>query len=588
MTALLIAQAASAPAEPSADEAPLSDEELALVAALTTTTAPLHAMPRSPLVPGARGSRLSATLARTTAEALDNLPTLFRTYRGRDRLTLWRDGVRLPLTHGFQRLQDGWLMLDPGTVEDAIWDSGPGLGAHLTLDAPPPPRDGWQANVTALARSADRGLGARGRVGFGNSRRGVVVGGRAETLPTTRLQTSEQATNGDRLGQQYALFFRAVEVQPKLTVGVDWLRREDAQVKGPRPQEQARVEHAVAFARLEGAWGQAVVAYLRDEIAGSNPRSTDRAQVSAEGRWSLGRGFSLALGAAGHFDAQRFAAVSGTAIRAEPWLAAMFARFGYRVRLEGRALWGSVSTSADADLDGLQPTFRLEAAGPFGAGFGWRIAFGRDAHLPQPWNLPTTGRRDALETSWHGELGPTWFGKVGFARLTGFAQRIDNFWPRAAVVINDRQSGRIDVIGVEAEWGLRVWRGLEIQAGAGWAEDDVKDPAFIVTRPASANLRGAAAVRYQFSSRSAFVEAHLRWLTSTISTRTRQPSTSTGDSPVRLGLSGGVDLGGGFSLLATIVNVVDAYYDDPSIDRDQVGLDARVAVTYAPLTGARP
>ena len=353
-------------------DGPLSDEELALLAALTSTTPEPEPAP-TPTAGAFRGTVVEATLARNLAHAFDGLPTLFRSYRGSDRLTLIRDGVRLPITHGPFRLQDGWLMLAPHAVRGIEWDAqdgahGPDLGAVIAVPGPSVADDGCGSAVHGVARSADRGVGLIANLGCGGPKYGAVVAGRFETLPTNRLQSDDaDAVEGDRLGEQWSVHGRAEVKNAGLTFGADWTRRSTSVIRGPRAQTQPTIDHGLAFARYHGRNATVLAAYLRDSV--DDVRSTDRYQVRADTSWSLTDRWQLGGGAWGQGTDQQFSLLDGRAFQVEPWLALGYESERLQVRLTGRFLWGRV-TAAEAAVDAAEPLFRLHAAGAFTAGLG--------------------------------------------------------------------------------------------------------------------------------------------------------------------------------------------------------------------------
>ena len=571
------------------EAAPLSEEELALVAALTSSVAdPQPSSPRARST--GEHSKTARPLARNTAHALDSLPGLFRSYRGRDRLTLVRDGVRLPATHSRARLQDGWLMLDPAAVGRLLWqpttEDGAGLGGVLTLDGPQAGHGRPRAALQAVARSADRGLGVRAGLGYEHANRSLFAGGRIESLPDLRFRSNDGAETGDRLGQQWSVYLRATENTPGLTVGLDWTRRDGGEVRDTSSLQHRRIDHGLAFGRWAGSWGQILVAYLRDDfVSGDQSPQTDRAthrgQARLSGRWALSEHWHLSADVWGQLDDQRFAEVTGDSIRVEPALSTRYENGRFRLRVTGKFLWGRVQ-AFDRRVEATEPFFQVEAVGPFAGGFGWYAAIERGAHLPQPWHIPSTGGPTAVETSWTAELGPTWTSEFGALRLVAFGHRVRHYWPRAVIALEDRTSGQFDVLGLEAQVKLQPTRGLVVEVVAGWADDQIDDTALAAIRPATAQIRGVASLRYEFAEQRGFVEAHGRWVTDSLSIRDADRTDLTAAAPIRAGVMGGIRLGSLIALSLAIENVFDLNYDDPIIGGDQTGLDARIALTVTP------
>ncbi len=577
----------AAPVDPpfAPEAAPLTEEELALLAALTSSVAVPSEERGERDLDSAFSDHLPPTLARNVAQALDSLPTLFRTFRGRDRFILTRDGIRLPATHGSERLQDGWLGLAPTVVGEARWRTAqpPGaLGAQLDLDGPVPSIDGWAGTVSAVTRSADRSLTAHALVGGGAPRRGIIVGGHFQTLPTLRLQSDDGAEDGDRLGEQWSAYLRAFEFDRRLSLGFDWNRRQSSRIGGPNPQRQERIDHGLAYLRWSDTHLEVQLGYLRDEFVDDRPRATHRFQGRAESRIEVSERWRLSFGIFGQIDEQTFASDDGRMRRAEPWVGASYSHRRLNVRLRARLLWGSVSSSSGARVESLRPTFVFEADGPVAGGLGWRLAARRGAFVPQSWHLPAIDADLPEETSWTAEVGPTWTGRFGALRLLGFFQRVDDLWPRAALVSTDRNALRNEVLGVEAQLQLRPTSNLDISVAAGWAEElRGGDSTLDAELPATANLRGLVSIRYDFGSDRGFIEAHARWMTDPLRVWSSASSGSDPGAPIRLGIMGGARLDYGLSVALSVENVIDEPFDDPAIDRDQVGLDARIALIYA-------
>ena len=585
---LLVAFCAAAPS----DEDPLSDDDLALVEALTSSAA-TGMMEDEVLVADEEPSQ---TLGRTAAQALESLPNILNSYRAGEILALRLDGVRLPFTHAAGRLRDGWLTIDPGAIGQLEWRAAagsrsPGLGAALALSGRQPPRNGGTTSLRLLTRSADGGVGFNARAGYGDERRGIVAVGRFETLPTLRQSATEDQALGDRLGEQWSVQMRATEIDPGLSVGVDWARRQNSRLSAAPTTRQARVDHGLAFFSAGGDWGHAIVAYLTDEVVGDSARSTDRAQADAALSWALTEALRLRVAGFGRYDDQGFIDSNGTSrrgesYRAEPAIGLHASWSRLRVDLVGRWLWGRTTSDGLDTVDASEPLLFLEASGPLGVGFGWRAAVHRSAHLPQPWNLDTSNATRP-ETSWTAELGPTFVVNDARIGVTVFAQQVRNHWSRAALVRPQQTPRRFRLLGVETEVVWSPVERLELAATAAWASGDSSEPPTAL-RPTTSQVRGFFRTRYTFSGGLGFAQAHGRFITGPVGSRDFSGPDLGLASPVRVGLMGEVRLGPHVTISVSVDNVLDLDYDDPLVVGDRIGLDARLAVTLTPFSAERP
>ncbi|MEO1335544.1 MAG: TonB-dependent receptor, partial [Myxococcota bacterium] len=321
-----------------------------------------------------------------------------------------------------------------------------------------------------------------------------------------------------------------------------------------------------------------------DELQGVGSTSTDRAQATLRSAWTLFPSLSLNTGIWAQYDDQTFADRKGASLRAEPWLSLLFSAGGFDVELTGKVLAGFVSVDDARQIEGVRPQAAIVASGPFAGGLGWLIALQLNSHLPQPWNIPSiVERASSFETSWGASAGPVWRSDRSELKASVFYQRVSDYWARPVVAIS-RDTGRFDVFGVEVDARWRPLKTLDLRIGLAWAEDILEDTNLEPVRPAGALLRGLASIRYAFAQRG-FVEIHARWITDALPLGDQPRLNIEAGAPVRVGLIGGVELGHGLSLSVAVENVLDVAYDDPVIDRDQVGLDARLALTFS---GGRP
>ena len=86
-------------------------------------------------------------------------------------------------------------------------------------------------------------------------------------------------------------------------------------------------------------------------------------------------------------------------------------------------------------------------------------------------------------------------------------------------------------------------------------------------------------IRYGFAEERGFIEGHARWITDPIVLRDSSSEGLDIDTPFRVGLMAGYRLSDHLRVSVAVENVLDMSYDDPEVDRDEVGVDARVAVS---------
>ncbi|MCK6547946.1 TonB-dependent receptor [Myxococcota bacterium] len=622
-------------------EDPLSDEDLALLAALdartaTTSTggASLSAtwwlipepLPRSTiLVPRAR---LREAVGRTLGETLDVLPTITDTsrrwiphdalvVRGQSghRVAMTIDGV--PLRHALSPSSDttGASLIDPWMIDTvmverprSIGASPHGSAATISLVSPEPRARGLGGEVELEARTADRSTSAHAAAEAGASLGALRVAAGYGDFRATRISGT---TGGTEVGDPYQRLAASARGrllgrpgdQVRISAGVDLDRllnvaRTDLGFPRTREEENERV---LTFARAELGDAKLGGSALVSRQSFSVSRSLDGGGAidddatsyfgRAVGHLELFPGMIARAGASFETSAgERAGQWSGDVQSTELFV-------GAEVDVEDAAAYGTVAiVGTGAEVSGpslatreassvavlTQGGLRVRVAGPFAVRGGYSEA----RYVPSVVDLALVDVPLETERSRTVELGPSVFTRAGFFELLGFFTRIeDAIEPITFSSEQVRNIAKIDLFGVELVGGLVLRERIRLAAALTWTEArDLETDAPLVTLP---TITGRGSVRYDFRTRGAFVEAHVRGTTEPLHVTSLSLSTPTAalaalapSTFARVGLTGATDLGSGLRLALSIENVLDTSHRAPMSLVPGAGIDVRAALSW--------
>lgn len=564
-------------------DAPLSAEELALLAALAEAP-PAPPPPSSPdpwgTAPDALGARrfdglrLRETAGRSVAEASRALPALSGDYR-------W--GARSPVLWNGLLLQGRatralWLRADPHQVGGATFVRGPDrsvlsedLGGRLELVGRRAELDrALSAEVAAVLRTADRAAGAQLDAQWGARRFAARVFGSVQHEDDLRVRglssTSTLAEQGPRFDLGAEL--RAVPIDG-FELDAQLLLSAESQLSSPTPLSSQRGLLLSLGARV-GTSSQSIelrAGYTHSHLEdGLDDERALQARLRAlyvptQGLRLSAGGFVLegsqALGRAEPTSTRELAGHGQARLDLGRW----FAQAGLRIcqlKVGARSAWALLP---QADLMVLLAGDPEAATGPVGEGLAFKLRGAR--------GLDLVG--DGAQHSWRIRGGPS-------LRLRGLWLDLQALYAR---VDPGPTEDAVQLWGVELDGGLRLVEGLHLNLGAGWAEGAAD--AQSVARFATPNLRGHLALRYTMAPRHTYFELRVRasgprW--------TARSAALMGDDPaygfVQVGLAGGLDLGTGFRLEATVDNALDRRIYDLATFEPAPGLDLRVRLSWRP------
>jgi hypothetical protein len=568
------------------DELPLSDEELALLDALAATStveAPPPAPPPFPLASDRLGRRvlrgpdLATTAARSVDEALETQPVLRGGWRYGPAAAVTVDGLLMEsrVARAVWRRADPFLfgrlslaeLGDRAVVSDA-------LGGGLELASRRAGPDA-HAEAAALVRTADRGLAAQADVDAGGARasaRAFATAGHEESL---QLSADRSPSALDEAGQRLGAGAHARwALTPDLRVEATALHSHEA-----GPARHLGLDGATeASAQLltvglaAGTASTGVELLLGHDRAGLEeaPRLEQGWQARLQGRWAPLDAVRL--------DATAFVRRGTTAVGARGGsrlhAAGAAGVAGALGPLSGRAAIRLAHLATEVDEQAAHLTTPLpELHLHLGlGGFGLRAHLARGVALAPPTDVLLYGASLRPRDSWAASFGPTWRSDRLHVDLVASA-----VWIRDLATVSGEEDVR--VLALELTGGARLAPGLTLAFAAAWAEGEAATSA--TARLEVPNLRGHLALRYTLPVRRAFIELRARgssprWalLTALV------PEDDPWFGFVRVGAMGGVDLGAGLRLEATVENALDRRVRRLDTAAPDAGVELRVRLVW--------
>lgn len=577
----LIRALTSTASPPLAEDEPLDADTLALVDALTSSTAepPPPVVPAPPVWPSAgpltrriSSARLRETLARDLDGARELMPTLdggLRSYFGS-----WTelDGLRLE-----RRLGTAGRLAP--TLYDAIEIArGPDASGGPRLWVSQSRLRGFQAGngvhawARLEARSADRSLGVSGRVSVGDADAGLSVAFRVEGAEDLRVRSSTRAYDLDRAGMRYGLSARGRLGDEGLRLDVGY----DLDLEAPSGSRTALPDLHLARAgvsanldgtrvRLLGGWMSAGEEQLLTARIDAS-WGVERLQALPDATRSRQGGLELQLG--------RTQLVEG-----EVRVGGLYTRSVTDLPLERTELWGAtlqrieafelavsarVSKQKDDTVDApIDLALDARGAVDLGANLSWWVRFART------FSLLDAGAGQA-ERGHLVESGPYLSGSAGWLSASLWWVSMED------LALQDGAFSDADLWGLAAEGALELERfALAGALSRGEALDLGPEPI----------LRARLAARMHLPEIGGFVELGLRsWLESTSDTTPLLRARPTEEGPlVVLDLRGAAELGAGFRLNASVANLIDDAWPATFSSNPTHGIDVRLALGWRPI-----
>lgn len=554
------------------DELELSDEDLALLAALdagtssttsTTAIAPWWLapapLPRPTLILPRTRSREAA--ARSLSEVFETFPTAVETarrfvpgdgaiIRGQTghRVGLSIDGV--PLHHALSRSREtaGWWTLDPWMLDTVVVER-PGLigasprgsaGSIAVFGVAPPVHPGIEEEAEVSARSADRSTTTHLALGAAGALAAVrVAGGYSDHRPL-RISTSKTGADLGSGHQRVAATARArvlgrTDDPLRISAGVDFDRllnvlRTDLTGGGDNtddPLVDRAHDRLLTFLRLDAGGEDLDGSLLAARQVFSRrfgPRS-DGSRTSEEEavswfvrgalRLSLLPSLTARAGGLAELSDAALATPSGT----DGQLGDTRCYTGF-VALDLAMEWLSAytvvalvrSTSSLAGLEPLSETTPLTQGGARLAllgPLGLRLGWSQGLYLPNVRDRLDASVPLGAERSLTLDGGPSLYSELGFLELIAFATWIHD----AIEPVSISRSRLVNVsdvalLGVELSGGVSLAEGLRAAGVLTWTEG--RDRASDAPVVTFPTVTGRASVRYDLGVRDAFLEAHVR------------------------------------------------------------------------------
>jgi TonB-dependent receptor-like protein len=555
------------------------------------------------------------------------------------RVGLLLDGIPLESALDSSRDTSAWVTLDPWFVDEVSiaragrsgGASSPSAGAgSLAMRSTPAPapraEDSGAARVEAAgeveARSADRSTGTHAGVAASTGWGAIRIGGGYDDYRALRLATSGVGFDGAAGYQREAasararLFGRASDpVRIDAGFDVDRLLNVVRTDLGGLPFMPVFIDRArdrtMLYSRIElgGAELGGALAAARQTFARSNAytdivsmrydthESATTLFAHAEAHWSpvpelrlqadalaLGSDASiptasdpLATPLEDNASARRLSGAISAAFLSEQFAAHAALSI---VNLASRAGGASVETTRALVRSGA----RVALFGPV----GFRASFSQSAYVPTPRDLMDASGGTPLspERSFTVDGGPSIVSRAASLEVLGFYTRLsDAIEPSSidsAALVN---VGQVQVVGVEVFGAVRLFDRLRLAGALDWSEGQDRATSLYAVAYPSVNARASA--RWDFVTRRAFVEMHVKTTTNPLTIWTAHapdpPASLAAIAPVRgtrVGFTGGTELGLGFSLRLTIENVLDAPHREPTSLVPGNGVDLRAALAY--------
>jgi len=567
--------------DPLADD-PLSADDLALLAALdapepqepvaTPSVDPWSPAPDALERRSFQGQRLTESVARTTEEALRALPVLLGGTRGAPHNPILLNG--LVIKPG--PLQGAWLRADPYLLGSLRQGAGSDrslfsedFGGYLALGTRASQLGrGLKAEAGAVLRSADRAAGVVADAQWGAQRWGARLYGSVQHEDDLRVR---ELTRTATLAEAGARFNLGLDVRAAPT---SWLRLNSQFMLSTESGRDAFFGQASSRALLSSLGAEVGTASVGVSLhAGwsqAQLKGRDLAQEDLQARLQAyyvpTQSLRLTLG--GFVHDERLSAPFETGIKQQE-----FAGHGF-------ATWSSNFIHAQAGLRIAR--LQTDAGGTTAVlpqadlwlrhkGLGLRARAARGQQLQTPLGGPYR-----VISSWRFRAGPT--------------LRLDSLWLDLNVGftrIEDVDSSiglrPVDILGLELEGAARLVQGLHLAFSLAWAEGSVdRDELSVLVAP---NLRGHVALRYSMRARRTYFEVRTRastprWPLLTADAMGEDPSYGF----VQVGIAGGVDLGAGIRLEATVDNALDRRVRDLDSQSAVPGVDLRVRLSWQPTS----
>lgn len=569
------------------DDLPLSEEELALLEALDTETATVA--PRAPWwpAPDADGrqrvarARIVEPVARTLTEAFDIAPTRVGTVRSGRRVAVHVDGV--PIAPVVPYASQLWMRRDPRLTSSVVLSPSSRLAddartsvGRLDLTMFSGPDVGAGADVSAVARTADRSAGVFAGAGYRGSSVGASGALYAGRRGATRIPTVTGIREASTAERNYGATLRG-RIAPmdrvEFSGGLDLEVADD---------HEDRAGYGMGFLRAEllgdAANARFTFAHFDYRFVNGTAR-TER--VDASGAWRLSSMVEL-------FGGGSFALTSYDIDDASPPTRQHDQFEGFaggrldtaRFDLELTTRWVDARTKGATDLQTSTPLFggqaTLDVIEPLAIRLS--VAQGLTADPIIAWT------NDAYERSVTAELGPL--------------LRLEDLWVQMSVFA----SWLIDSPAFESTTGELArddghWIGFE--ATGQWSITEALTVAGVVawTRPSEDDERqidGVPSVRWYGSARYDLFEPDVYF-----TIFGRGASSPFAEVPARVviepwvdndplaasmrfGASAGLGLGNGLRLWATVENVLDEVVVNHDRNEPAAGVDLRVMLGWTP------
>lgn len=520
-------------------------------------------------------ARLLDSIGRTLAESFDRAPSPIGTVRGGRRVALSVDGVRIdPIVEDARRR---WLAFDPKAVDHVdvstafASTSDPRTEvarADITMRAAP--EDGAFLDVFGTGRSADRSAGVFVAGGAGGEDLGFAASAHVDRDGATRIAT---ITGTDELGDPRRRFGGSFRGRwdagaVRVTAGADI---DDADVR-------THLVYTRAALRLEGLAVDLHGAQLGYGADASTYQLGLDAALALAGPFALLAGGALASGAvdtasaAGALD--RYEAYVGVRLDTAIFDATVSARWArYETRFGPRAV------ETNALLLGAVAEVALAAP------LALRLSAQQGIRALAPTTLGTVeAPPGGQERSTTIDVGPI--------------LRFDSFWLRADVFVtwfddtllyrfpaNATSVGDGRWYGIEAEGAWSITDALSFAGAVAWTrpEADAED-AYLDGVP---SVRWFGALRYDLLAQGAYFSIHARGVSAPLIDSAARVVVDplVRNAPLRssrsFGASAGFFLGAGFSLRATVENVLDEVVVRHDVVAPGAGVDLRVMLGYA-------
>lgn len=565
------------------DDGPLSDAELALLAALDSPDPAPAAAPASPdpwsPAPNAlerrtfNGKRLTETVARTTEEALRALPGLRGGTRGAPDNPILLNG--LVINPG--PLQGAWLRADPYLLGSLQHGAGSDrsrfsedAGGHLVLGSRASQLgQGFEAQAGAVLRSADRAAGVVADAQWGAQRWGARLYGSVQHEDDLRVRELTRTATRAEAGSRFNLGLD-LRATPK-----SWLRVNTQFMLSTESGRDTFFGQASSRALLSslgvevGTASVGVSLHAGWSEAQLKGRDRDQEDLQARLQAHFVPVQNLRLTVGGFVHSEQLSAPFEAAIKQQEFAGHSFATWsnsliyaqaGLRIARLQTGGGGTTSVLPQADL-----WLRHR-----GLGLRARAARGQRLHV-------VFGGPYQVVSSWRFRAGPT-------LRLEGLWIDLNAGFARIEDVATSVGRGPVNVMGLELEGAARLVQGLHLAFSLAWAEGSVdRDQVAVLVAP---NLTGHVALRYSLPARRTYFEVRTRASTPRWPLATAEV---VGEDPnygfVQVGIAGGVDLGAGIRLEANVDNALDRRVRDLDSQTAVPGVDFRVRLSWQPTSG---